>query len=1084
VFSDVTIAELLTPNQRIEKVAAHDIDERRLFFGNVTNKSRDYSLYQRFASKIKVTYQSQASISDHYRADEPREQQTLTVMHNEVYSLGIVYVHKDGTQSPAFHIPGRPLNPIQLTDPSSLHNSPYLITRAAWDTASMLTPTYSQNVIDVTKDKRWQVMSTASYVIDNEGYREGLLGYHETTTNYPDITACDGNSYWGTDYQGNPITSSNKIRHHRTPAEFTGFEALTGFANYQIRLLFHLIEFPNDDVVGYYLVQGDRTFERTVLDKGIAVPMKAGSDVNSQDTEYFYAATSFNAAFTGSVNHSNLGFISPSITYKAQRSEPTYITVERIMFSNGVDATIYDNESYSVPEYGVTLAIESLMQQYDTFGRSAKTFNYLLSDFAFLNKRTPRPDGLASFAQPNQFFTTFTNGDRIENRSNATDIMALRTASPTLEFSTPFNDATIYNVLFPARKYAAYLISLKVDRDVFNNLFAIQYRLLSPNLFTTENWLFPAPPLIVRGGDTQVTNFDFLEIGHANLIGQAFFASTRLESDYTPEYRYDTDIERGKYTYFKNKKSAPHDHFSLGVHVANKYYKPTASTSAFYQEYYELDDKYKPRQPLNTYLPPAFNYDYCNDCRESFPYRIYYTQADNPESQTDPSRITKINNYRDLEGTTGSITDMFHSFDSMYVTTTNAVYNLPTRPQVLQTDEASVQIGTGEVLSLSPRKLSSPDYSLAGQQNFKTRTATEYGTFYFDELSKRPILLTSSPNDLSNPGLRNFFASEGKLYLKEQFEIGTSQAYPLTTPTHPYGVGFLSAFCPLTKTLYLTKKDYSILPQYRKLLRFSITTPQPYYLTFNGSKFIYNTGTLTYDVPFTDTKFFQPKNFTLSYSFITKSWTSFHSYFPSYMMNDHQDFFTFSNSLYKHGTAPYLNFYGDNYPHVIDLIATTSPQQIQYTNNVYYLSKASIYDPNSETLFTDSNSTFRGVIFYNSYQSSGYHALDLSSSPYATSSPSNIIVSRVDRKYRISHLRDYTVSNFQPIWSTDPTQTIAESYLDKVPNQLNINYSKSPFELSRLKDHYLGVRLFYYPTSEDIKLTTDVIQTSFSNKSR
>jgi len=36
-------------------------------------------------------------------------------MADEVYALGIVYVFKDGSTSPVFHIPGRPADDRDLT---------------------------------------------------------------------------------------------------------------------------------------------------------------------------------------------------------------------------------------------------------------------------------------------------------------------------------------------------------------------------------------------------------------------------------------------------------------------------------------------------------------------------------------------------------------------------------------------------------------------------------------------------------------------------------------------------------------------------------------------------------------------------------------------------------------------------------------------------------------------------------------------------------------------------------------------------------------------------------------------------------
>lgn len=1082
LFGDITVSDILVPNQRIEKVVAHAIDERRLFLAGVTNEAKDYSSYQAFASKIKVTYEAVHGST--------ANDNIPTIPFGEVIALGAVFVHKDGTLSPVQHIPGRPKNPTELTSVGSAHQAPYLDSRAQWDSYDMSTsPTFSSNVYDATRKERWQVMSTASYNVFDTGYRAGLLGYYETSTNYPDIQTCSGDPYWGEDYTGTPITTANKIRHHRTPSEYifpdTVTTPLDASTTWKLQLRVSNVTYPNTDVIGYYIVMGDRTTEKTVLDKGILVSLKDGTDANTDDVKYYYGPTHvFSFVGAGSFDSDTVGFVSPSTLFYKERNFGTYMTVEKILF--GTDNAFADtNYPITIPEFAATSNIRAFKQDYFLQAKPKTRFNYKIDESDFLPRRLERSDGNNSTTDSSSNFVTI-KGNRVENRTTDNDVVAFGLAASVLEYTSPLNN-THWDLTWPDREFSVMYVAIKTDRDVYSNLFNITYKLVSPTVFTAQS---PSTAL-VKGGDSFVAELTATSTCFGESGGISFAENTQsvigVESPYSHYYRYSNDIDRGRYSFYTppHKGQTVYDIDAYLTYITSKFYKPVAGIGFFYPENYELDRKYNYLQPLTTYLPVSPNYEFCNDCRETFPYRIYYSQADNSETRVDPSRIVKINNYRDLDGTTGPITDLFQAFDKLYVGTTNAIYLLPTRPQVLTTDENAVEIGTGEVLSLPPRKLTSPDYALGGIQNFKSRVNTEFGTFYVDTLSRRPILLTSSPNDLSTNGLKNFFQSDGKLFLDEQFKNVTSQKYPINVLTHPYGIGYTSTFCPRTKTLYIAKRDYGIKSDYLSNFAYTTTAPSALQLTFNGDVFRYNNGLTTQTVTFDNTEFFFSKSFTLSYSFVTNSWISFHSFFPTYMMNDYQNYYTaVYDDLYKHNQYPYLTYNGNKYPHVIDLVATANPSEIKYANNIYYLSKSSVRDPNDNTLFTDSNATFNSIIAYNSYQTTGQHNLVLSTDPFDSSVAGAILVNRVERKYRLSLLRDYSISNFQPIWTQDPSQLQSQFYLDKVPNLLNINYDKSPFELARLRDHYLGIRLFFNPSDVDTKISTDIVQTAIANKNR
>jgi len=136
--------------------------DNRLLLANGKGKQVDYCSFQSYASRIRSDYIVQGhnafGISNHN--DKTNEIVISGFLGGEVYAFGIVYVFKDGTQTPVYHIPGRP--------------------------SSMSTNFSNMEFYEVVNN---------------------------TYLNKPTIS---GNDYWGQDYWGNNLTGT-KIRHHKFP---------------------------------------------------------------------------------------------------------------------------------------------------------------------------------------------------------------------------------------------------------------------------------------------------------------------------------------------------------------------------------------------------------------------------------------------------------------------------------------------------------------------------------------------------------------------------------------------------------------------------------------------------------------------------------------------------------------------------------------------------------------------------------------------------------------------------------------------------------------------------------------------------
>ena len=667
----------------------------------------------------------------------------------------------------------------------------------------------------------------------------------------------------------------------------------------------------------------------------------------------------------------------------------------------------------------------------------------------------------------------FTWQDRTGDSVSTVNGLNLKNYSNSLNFGLLSLDRNIAEAV-----PTSYLmrVAIKNYKDVFSNLFAIRYKKTHNNFLTKQTGTTLISSIFAGDIINSTTTFSdnlVTENSGGDLFMEYEALSVILEDETNGSFKLYDDRYEGQYTIYKGGHSivnATAD--NLLNYMGEKLYKE-GDTIGYHYETSIRSKAYDYYQPDKIYLSLPPDYDICSKCfDEDFPNRIYYSEPDTQESTQDFYRTIRPNNYKDLDGYIGKITDMFTFRDNLYVLTTNSCVYLPYRPQSIQTNEGGLYIGTGEVLSLPPKQLKTTDYAFGGTSHFKSRVLTEYGALYVDDISARPFLLNEGLSDLSLAGMRNFFQEEGYLTLVKQFN-SKGITFPNYSTSSPIGVGYITTYEPRFKRAIIHKKDFKITDNYINLFVAGTNITTINTLWWDGVRFVYNNelGVRSYPV-LTDPLFFENKSFTVSYSFITNSFVSFHSYLPEYMFNNYRNIF--SNSLYKH-EGDYQRFYGRKYDFIVDYINVLNPKEIKTFSHV------SIRNRTYYNGFKDT--TFDRALIYNSHQTSGVMYLDKDKA--FDLSPANLYtpVKTADDTYRISGIRDNTVSNANPIWDSSWNIKQFSYYIDKMPNIANIDINQSLFTRQRFKDYYLGLRLFYNPVKNE-KIVVDIIDTEYSNRNR
>ena len=254
---EISLDEVLIPKIGYEKAKTIEQIDNRLILGNVTSSFVDHAAFQKAACNIQIRYKTRSQETGITIAGGSTEKQAnpkggeyyfynRSYMRDEVYALGIVWVFQDGSESPAYHIPGRQANRtstganIPAPDPNSPggnpnglgaeHNRPAATVAGGWDTTQYAADTHNMQHLTPTANNqypRWKVYNTAirdSVSYENGGdtlITEGELSFWESDTyRYPDVTDCDGNPIYAQyDNAGNLIQdfTGQFIRHHKLP---------------------------------------------------------------------------------------------------------------------------------------------------------------------------------------------------------------------------------------------------------------------------------------------------------------------------------------------------------------------------------------------------------------------------------------------------------------------------------------------------------------------------------------------------------------------------------------------------------------------------------------------------------------------------------------------------------------------------------------------------------------------------------------------------------------------------------------------------------------------------------------------------
>lgn len=385
----------------------------------------------------------------------------------------------------------------------------------------------------------------------------------------------------------------------------------------------------------------------------------------------------------------------------------------------------------------------------------------------------------------------------------------------------------------------------------------------------------------------------------------------------------------------------------------------------------------------------------------------------------------------------------------------------------------AVYIGNDKLFSSAPPMgFKNADIGFNGTQH-KFFVQTEFGDVSLDCKRGNVYLINgNNATDISSMGADKFFS--------DNLPFQIQKAFPDYDIDNNFkGVGVAGIYEGKYKRLIITKLDYS--PIYDNIT-YNVAIDKFYY----GGE----------EISLYNTQYFCNRSFTVSFSFTTKRWASFHSYIPNYYAQNGNTFFTGRNpeaKVWTHNTTltTYNNFYGEIAPYVIEYaipyeIVSDTPmgtrsspaREDEILQSVKDYSK--VLRQIDDVSFVETDVLyFNKCWIYNNQQSTGVLNLvaklkgnmkqSLQYPKYNTDSK-DILFTKSDNFYNFNTINDVVNLQGIPLF----TRSCQSLSVDKIVNQSNMIYKNQSYKKPSLRAKESKLRLILDNRS-DIRIISQFI---------
>ncbi len=820
---------------------------------------------------------------------------------DEIYSLGMGVIFKDGSTSFVYHIPAN--NTLYAVNPNSI------------------------NVINAIP------ITPGTYTGDTTGQ----LGVYKSTVNYP-IS------------QNYPV---GVVRHHKMPSliQEPHFRYDSGTTATYIRLLG--LEFTINNLFSTELqeaIQGVVFFRqrrniptnRSIVAQGLVTRLvKVGNDYAYDggnvdvDTETYkktpffnkstltQASISFNggsdsaALYYGSGENDKMAFFSPeSIFGSLNPSEASGANLRSVLKLTGYlsynDFQKSRNQiTYHIGYYTNTLARTGTLRLFNNYYKEGTTLR-------------PLSHRITTASQITRGNVTTLGGIPIDS-TTSTDYLYLKTSTSLNDVG--FGVSNNINVEIKSHEFVSPGILddyRKDNNDSWsttsgydnhtNNLFNIvkdnlnQYGQISAAEYIpiVVNYTVPTiNPTVyteVYGGDTFISKFSFVNkeifkyrgiyMHRVAPFGPDTNKYTNNDTDDTlPPYDIKGYDLRGLSYYFVESMincNYRHQYIQRPGEIAGVKYYPYSSAGDVLNEDPRNGDstsyntQYSFENNVKLFYSKGISYQ--TSTSGTFETRTIYSEQVSQDDLTDNFRIFLQNSYSDLPKHTGPIWNSFVHNNTLYLHTPKSLWRTFVNEVGSQaTSQGDVVLGAGGVFTLPSKETYTSGGGYAGTISQFGGTHTPFGYIFPDALQGKVFMLGDSLEEISQNGLMQHF--------NKNLSTGLVGSTYIDNPSNFNSAGILGVYDYALKRYIISKRGTSA-------------------------------------------------DFTLSLSLLNKTWISYHGYFPHFLTSINNRLFGFNNNntviMHEHNVGARGVYYGATVqPWILEYVSNNESSQTKVADNIY-----------------------------------------------------------------------------------------------------------------------------------------------------
>lgn len=376
----------------------------------------------------------------------------------------------------------------------------------------------------------------------------------------------------------------------------------------------------------------------------------------------------------------------------------------------------------------------------------------------------------------------------------------------------------------------------------------------------------------------------------------------------------------------------------------------------------------------------------------------------------------------------------------------NALQTIPVNGAVDAT------LGTGALFGGRPLQFSKTDNGYYGTQH-RAILNTPFGHVFLDAKRGNVHLLGNGAkgiDDLSKNGMKNWFEKNLPFKILNHF--------PTADVDNAYNdLGIAMVYDDRFKRFFITKLDY--VPK------------------VSGIELIDNKWYLDgVQIQLTDGRYFCNASWTISYSFYTQTWRSFHSFTPNFYMEDLKTFISGLNgrgrglsSAWIHNLTnkSFQTYYGKLRPFEIESVTKFSLSPQIQTSVGFKLDVVRNHNDEDQAYVDDVS--FNKAEIYNERQHSGLVHLDMIDKndlysikkyPIKDSDSSRALLFKNESQFDFNHFEDLSIDNNLPRYINSCNG------VDRAINKATIQYGKRTVDNNYIRGDKTNIRLINDKTSK------------------